>query len=211
MKTSVVIPAYNEERNIGAVLAVLEQAASVGEVLVVDDGSTDGTARAAAAFQKVRLIHHHTNRGKSRALEAGYFQASGEIILFLDADLTGLKVSHVENLIEPVASGRADSTIGLFKGGRGPTDIAQKIAPILSGQRAFLRETLKDFPFDRFSGYEMEVALTKWARRRGLRTDRVALEGMSQVMKEEKVGHFRGAMNRLRMFWDILKALVRQS
>lgn len=209
MKTTAIIPAYNEERNVSAVLAVLEDAAAVDEVLVVDDGSTDHTAAAAAAFLKVRVIRHHTNRGKARALEAGYFQASGDIVLFLDADLTGLKVSHVQSLIDPVASGRADTTIGIFRGGRGATDIAQKIAPGLSGQRAFLRETLQDFPFERCSGYEVETGLNKWAIRKGLRTERVPLDGMSQVMKEEKFGHARGTLHRLRMFWDVLKAIVR--
>ncbi|MGH6821594.1 MAG: hypothetical protein ACREDU_12135, partial [Methylocella sp.] len=98
-----------------------------------------------------------------------------------------------------------------FKGGRGPTDMAQRIAPILSGQRAFRRVALKEFPFARSSGYEMEVDLTKWMHKRGLRVERVSLEGMSQVMKEEKMGHARGLSVRLRMYWDILKALVKQS
>jgi glycosyltransferase involved in cell wall biosynthesis len=93
---SVVIPAYNEENGIAAiasrVLAVQPALQKVGvdrlELLVVDDGSRDRTAEAAAAINGVQLIRHPKNKGYGAALKTGFSKASGELIGFLDADGT---------------------------------------------------------------------------------------------------------------------------
>jgi len=85
---SVIIPAYNEERGIAAiaerVLRVERPLAEAGvdhlEVVVVDDGSKDRTAEAAAAVPGVRLIRHPHNRGYGAALKTGFSQAQGELI-----------------------------------------------------------------------------------------------------------------------------------
>jgi glycosyltransferase involved in cell wall biosynthesis len=93
---SVVIPAYNEEGGIAEiaqrVLAIKDDLKEVGvpdlELLVVDDGSRDGTAQAASAIQGVRLIQHPQNKGYGAALKTGFCQAKGDLIGFLDADGT---------------------------------------------------------------------------------------------------------------------------
>ncbi len=93
---SVVIPAYNEQQAIGDLLrrtlSVRGALAAVGiddlELLVVDDGSRDETAAAAAAVEGVRLIRHPANRGYGAALKTGFAEAHGELIGFLDADGT---------------------------------------------------------------------------------------------------------------------------
>jgi hypothetical protein len=93
---SVVIPAYNEENGIAEiaerVLSVRESLQASGvdslELLVVDDGSADGTARVAEGIAGVRLIQHEKNRGYGAALKTGFSKANGELIGFLDADGT---------------------------------------------------------------------------------------------------------------------------
>lgn len=93
---SVVIPAYNEEQGIAAiverVLGVREGLLAEGvcelELLVVDDGSRDRTAEIAGGYAGVRLIRHPHNRGYGAALKTGFAQARGELIGFLDADGT---------------------------------------------------------------------------------------------------------------------------
>lgn len=93
---SVVIPAYNEEGGIAEiaqrVLAIKDELKKVGipdlELLVVDDGSRDGTAHVASAIQGVRLIRHPQNKGYGAALKTGFCQAKGDLIGFLDADGT---------------------------------------------------------------------------------------------------------------------------
>jgi glycosyltransferase involved in cell wall biosynthesis len=93
---SVVIPAYNEEDGIAEiaqrVLAIEDDLKKVGvgdlELLVVDDGSRDGTAQVASGIKGVRLIQHSNNKGYGAALKTGFCQATGELIGFLDADGT---------------------------------------------------------------------------------------------------------------------------
>jgi len=92
---SVVIPAYDEEPNVEAcyreLVEVLEREGRPFEVIVVDDGSTDGTfavlTRLAQADRRLRVLRFRRNAGQSAALAAGFRAAGGEIVLTLDADL----------------------------------------------------------------------------------------------------------------------------
>lgn len=87
-KATLIIPAYNEERGLAAVLRRLESAPIEGlEIIVVDDGSTDSTAVVAEA-SGVRLLRHETNRGKGAALQSGLAAASTPRIVVMDADDT---------------------------------------------------------------------------------------------------------------------------
>ena len=83
--TSVIIPAYNEQARIGAVVHGLAAAADWHEILVIDDGSDDGTAAAAHAAG-AHVIQHPYNKGNGASVKTGIRQASGEFILILDAD-----------------------------------------------------------------------------------------------------------------------------
>jgi glycosyltransferase involved in cell wall biosynthesis len=88
MKTSIIIPAYNEERGIGEVLGrITALGRDAYEIIVVDDGSTDGTSGIAEEFD-VKLIRHGQNRGKGSAIRTGVENASGDYVVFIDADNT---------------------------------------------------------------------------------------------------------------------------
>ena len=122
---SVVIPAYNEEHGIDAILErVLAQrdglrASGVEEleVIVVDDGSRDRTAERVAAHPGVRLVSHTVNRGYGAALKTGFSAARGELLAFLDADGTYPPESFVDLCREAVES-EADIVIGSRMRGR---------------------------------------------------------------------------------------------
>jgi len=83
---SVVIPAFNEEAGIAVTLDALTSAMPTAEIIVVDDGSSDQTAKAAAAFPSVTVLSHEYNRGYGAALKTGMRAATREIVAWFDAD-----------------------------------------------------------------------------------------------------------------------------
>lgn len=207
VRVSAIVPAYNEAERIGAVLWPLLQAPSVGEIIVVDDGSTDGTAHRARSFG-VRVISLPINCGKSVALDRGVQAALYETLLFLDADLVGLRPDHIERMIRTYIEDGRDMVVGVFRKGRLNTDLAQTIAPYLSGQRVLskslwrkLRRKIHTLDFG------VEIALTKLALKENWTQGFVELDGVTHVMKEEKFGLSRGLVSRFKMYGDIVRSV----
>jgi dolichyl-phosphate beta-glucosyltransferase len=117
---SIVIPAYNEARRLGATLeTILNYTSRLGlsfvELIVVDDGSTDATAAIAGDFQSrystVRLVKNPGNRGKGYAVRHGMREAHGEWVLFADADLSS-PIDELEKLSCASESQNAAGAIG---------------------------------------------------------------------------------------------------
>lgn len=204
MRVSAVIPAYNEEETIADVVRAVREAPIVHEVIVVSDGSTDATAQNAAAAG-ARVIELEENRGKGGAMAVGVQQSRGEILLFLDGDLVGLTPAHVEELVRPVLKGKAPMTIGIFESGRMATDLAQAIAPYLSGQRAVRRSVLEDLSEMEVSRFGVEIALNRYIKDRQLKPVEVPLRDLTHRMKEEKMGFLKGFEARLKMYWEIIQ------
>ncbi len=202
-----VIPAYNEAANVARVVGVA-RAAALGPVLVVDDGSHDGTAEL-ARYAGADVLSLRPNRGKGGAVVAGAAHLSAEVVVLLDADLLGLTPQHVRSLAAPVQAGTAEMTRGIFSGGRWRTTTAQRLTPQLNGQRGVSREKLLEVKGLAESRYGIEVAITEHARRNRWRVAEVPLPGVSQVMKEEKRGFWVGFGVRLKMYAEILLELFR--
>jgi glycosyltransferase involved in cell wall biosynthesis len=177
---SVVIPAFNEGKNIAEILAhteaVLQSLDLPYEVIVVDDGSKDNT-RDKASHNGARLISYCTNHGKGYALRRGLANARGQILVTLDADGSH-RPDDIPKLIKPLFC-EADVVIGsrfLESNGKEITSglntfgnqlfnllilvlTKKKITDSQTGFRAFKRKTLKGIGL--FSkGYEIESELT---------------------------------------------------
>ncbi|NLB73483.1 MAG: glycosyltransferase family 2 protein [Firmicutes bacterium] len=203
MKVSVIIPAYNEGARIQKVISAVKKAVLPSETVVVSDGSTDDTVEIASA-EGINVVELPQNQGKGAAMKAGVSSTDAEIYVFIDADLVGLTPEHVDSLIRPILEGEADATLGVFGGGRVTTDIAQKMTPGLSGQRALKAEFLKNLPGIEESGFGVEVVLNKHLERQHARVKRVELQGVSQILKEEKMGGLEGLAARIKMYKDIV-------
>jgi dolichyl-phosphate beta-glucosyltransferase len=116
---SIVIPAYNEEGRIGgSLLEACEYMNGSGmdyEIVVVDDGSTDGTRRiverVATEIRNVKLVGYETNRGKGHALRTGVFATKGNFVLVMDADLS-TPMGELRKLMPYVSDGGFDIAIG---------------------------------------------------------------------------------------------------
>lgn len=219
---SVLIPAHNEADRIGATVAAARSIPGVSEVIVIDDGSTDATADAAAAANIVEVLPK--NLGKGAALSAGLSRASCQLLLLLDADL-GESAAQASALARPVISGEAAMTVAVFpeltstasrKGRSGGFGLAlrlarsgikaitgQSLSAPLSGQRALVR-SLPEQMGGFFPGFGVETALSGWAAAAGLRVVEVPLE-----MTHRRTGKdLRGAMHRARQLAHIARALI---
>lgn len=120
MKISVIIPAYNEKGTIEEILRRVQATGIADEIIVVDDGSVDGTRQVLSALDgrgQVRVILHERNQGKGAAVVTGIQAAGGEVLLIQDADLE-YDPRDIPRLLVPIEEGIADVVYGSrFLGG----------------------------------------------------------------------------------------------
>ncbi len=209
MEVAAIIPAFNEEKTVGDVIGTLQKSPAVDRIIVVSDGSEDKTVESALDYKDVEVIDLLDNRGKGGAVKAGLDRCNSEIILILDADLIGLSAEHIDALVKPVREGSAMMSVGIFEKGRMATDIAQKMAPFLSGQRALRRDLLENISDLDLSRFGIEVALHKYVEDNEIEAEVVQLPDLSHVMKEEKLGFWKGFLARGKMYWEIFKYIAR--
>src|SRR5256885_15264193 len=111
----VIVPAYNEERTLEQVLDRVLHQSCVGQVVVVDDCSTDGTLAAAMPFQddpRVTVLRHARNQGKAAAVRTGLDVLTTPLVIIQDADMEYDPLDYPK-LIGPVLEGRADVVYGV--------------------------------------------------------------------------------------------------
>jgi glycosyltransferase involved in cell wall biosynthesis len=121
MKISVLIPVYNEINTIEEIVARVQAVALEKEIIIVDDGSTDGTREylqeIAQTIENAKVIYHDHNQGKGAALRTAFMSATGDVLIIQDADLE-YDPREYPALLEPIVDGRADVVYGSrFLGG----------------------------------------------------------------------------------------------
>ena len=184
-RVSVCLPARDEEATVGAIVArvrsaLVEAVPLVDEVLVVDDGSTDGTAAeaSAAGARVVRRGVADGPPGKGQALRRAVEEATGDVLVFLDADVRNFDVHFVVGLLGPVLTGPGAALVKAtyrrpLEGSDGPggrvTELVARpllarlfpelaaVAQPLAGECAAPRSVLEAVPFA--DGYGVEVGL----------------------------------------------------
>jgi glycosyltransferase involved in cell wall biosynthesis len=120
MTLSVIIPIFNEIKTLNTILERVLATELADEILLIDDGSTDGTRELLATLegrQGIRVIHHAQNQGKGGAVRTGISAATGDVILIQDADLE-YDPRDYHALLKPIEEGKADVVYGSrFLGG----------------------------------------------------------------------------------------------
>ncbi len=216
LKVSIIVPAYNESKDIGDTLEALKAIPEIDEIIVVDDASQDDTVKLARQTG-VTVISLPHNMGKGGALNKGLENVTGEIIGLVDADL-GKTASDVRKLILPVLAGKADMTIAKFpramkKGGFG---LVKGLARVgikhftglemdspLSGQRVLIKDIVNDIGY-LASGYGVEVGLTIDVARKGYKVIEVEVN-----MTHAETGRdLKGFMHRGKQFLHVSKVLM---
>ena len=200
---SAVIPAQNERATIAGVIRALQSHPQIAEVIVVDDGSTDGTADCARAAG-ARLVSLPSNGGKAAAMEKGVAVARHDIIFFSDADLTGLTREKIDLIVAPVLKGDYDMFVGIRGRKTYWTNRLLHFTPILGGERALRRVLWDQVPAAHKKNFQIEIALNYYAKLNGHRMGFRVVHGVGQVIKEKKRGMLPGLWARILMIRDII-------
>jgi len=167
MNVTVIIPVFNEIKTIQDVIHRVQKTGLVSEILVVDDGSTDGTReilRELDSRGEIRALYHEKNAGKGAAVRTGIKNARGDVIIIQDADLE-YDPDEYANLLKPIEKGIADVVYGsrFLGAARRPilfwNMVANKILTFITnilynnilsdmetGYKVFKRELVKDMP-----------------------------------------------------------------
>lgn len=206
MDISVIIPAYNEEGRIGNVLSPLVEFELIKEIIVVNDGSNDGTSKEARKYP-ITVIDISQNLGKAAAMKRGLMESKGEWILFLDADLNGLSREHIISMVDCTLKEDVDMVIGVFTQGKLITDISHKIAPFLSGQRLIKRVVLERVPISDNIAYGIEIVITDCLIRMGCHVKKVFMPYVYHIPKELKRGWWKGKKEKYKMYANLLATL----
>lgn len=114
MKLTVIIPAYNEKNTIQEIVRRVKAMKMVDEIIIVDDGSTDGTRAIITPMdgrENVKVILHEKNQGKGAAVRTGISAATGDVLMIQDADLE-YDPREYPNLMKPIEEGLADVVYG---------------------------------------------------------------------------------------------------
>ena len=199
----VVIPARDEVTTVADVVEACVGCAHTREVIVVDDGSTDGTAEAAAAAG-AKVVHREASDGgsKGHALEAGVAQSDADAFLFCDADLIGLTPSHLDAVCRPWLEGRAVLSVGWFDY-RFWNALVLRLPPT-TGERLVPRWVWEAVPPEKRRGYSIEIMINEVVAEGRLPTTARIMHGVTHRTKRAKLGRRRGYRETWRMFWHLV-------
>jgi glycosyltransferase involved in cell wall biosynthesis len=241
LKLSIIIPVYNEAatlreilRRVRAVRVVVpvgfdfngeggERVTLEKEIVVVDDGSTDGSReilQEEAARSDLRVFYHQSNQGKGAAVRTAFQQASGDFFVIQDADLE-YDPREYRALLQPILEGRADVVYGSrFRGGPTKTMffshmLGNRLLTLLTNilydtilsdmetcYKCFRAEVIRDIPL-RAQGFEFEPEVTAKVLKRGHRIYEVPISYTGREFHEgKKINPWRDG---LKAMWTLVK------
>lgn len=210
-----IIPARNEACRVENVVRVAVASPLItGGVWVVDNGSTDQTAEAARSAGANVLSCVALGKGNAVGYAVNHLCGPDDVVLLLDADLRGLSVEHIEQLVLPVTSRRYVQSVGVRDGGSMWRKFYWRFHVGLSGQRAFRASLLWEIYELDYQGWALEVALNsicRWSpKRRKRQIAKSFLKDLDEYSKAEKYdSQVLVSTARRAVFVGWLKGLIR--
>jgi len=216
MRISFIVPAFNERATILEVLDRIDALGLDHQIVVVDDGSTDGTEEALSGWRDrdgVVILRQPRNLGKGAAIRAAIPHVDGEIAVIQDADME-YDPADVPALVEPIERGVADVVYGSRLSGGRPQRaymfwhlVGNRLLSLLTnvlfnttitdmetGYKAFRAEVLRDLPL-RESGFGIEPEITATVCKRGLRIYEMPIAYYGRTYDEGKKITWRDGFN----------------
>lgn len=221
MKLSVIIPCYNEAQHIENVLGAVERVDIPKEIIVIDDGSTDGTTNILEEYNRdKRIIIHSSDRnlGKGTAIRIGLEYVTGDIVVIQDADLE-YDPQQFPVLIQPIIDGEAEVVYGSrfrgsIKGMRLPNRIVNYMLAWLANllyqahltdeatcYKAFKREVIAEIKLN-CTGFEFCPEITAKVRKRGIEIKEVPIDYVGRNVEHGKKIKWTDAFVAI---WTLLK------
>ncbi len=204
---SAIVPVFNEEKTISKVVNTLLKNNLIDEVICINDGSTDTSMDVLNQFkEKIEIVDLQKNQGKGFALSVGIKQAKGEIVAFIDADLTNLSDDHISELLTPILNNETRGVVGY------PSSVKGSLFNPLSnfsGERAYYKKDLishiEKIAETRFG---VEVFLNNLYDKNEIK--KVPLRNLKGLFKYEK----RGLSNTITEYHgeisEVLKEVIKQ-
>ncbi len=205
MKLSIIIPVYNEKANIAAVIDAVRTVDMPKEIIVVDDGSTDGTSEILESYRDDETIRVHSsvlNFGKGTAIRVGLKYATGDIVVIQDADLE-YDPQQIPKLVQPIIDGEADVVYGSrfrgsIEGMRFPNRLANwilafaanvlyraKITDEATCYKAFRTDIIRSLPL-KCQRFEFCPEVTAKVRKRGFKIHEIPIRYSGRSVADGK-------------------------
>jgi len=204
----VVVPARNEAPTVGAVVEACLGCAYARQVIVVDDGSVDGTGDLATAAG-AKVVHREPPDAgsKAHAMEAGMAATDADAILFVDGDCLNLTAAHLDEICRPFIEGRAAMSLGTFDYGSWNWLVLR--SPPTTGERIIPRWVFEAIPPEKLDGYTIEYIINSVIAERRLPVTARVMRGVTHRTKRDKLGRLEGTIETARMFWDVISVPLR--
>jgi glycosyltransferase involved in cell wall biosynthesis len=201
-----IIPARDEALTVADNVVAALGCRYVREVIVVDDGSIDGTADVARESGAKVIAREASCGSKAHAMDEGVAVSDAHAVLFVDADCVGLTPEHLDAICEPLVEGRAVLSLGAFDYGRFWNPLVLRWPP-LTGERIVPRWVWEAIPPQKLDGYTIEMRINEVVAERRLPTVARTMPGVRHRTKRDKHGRREGVRRTLDMYRDLVATI----
>lgn len=205
IKVSAIICAYNEDKTLKDVILSVSESLIVGEIIVVNDGSSDNTKKIIEELQneiEITAIHLTENKGKGYAMAVGVENAVFDILVFIDADQRIIPTDYINHLVSPLLMNECDMVLGYST----VNILSQDVNPLktLTGERALRKENIIPI-LDKMkkSRFGVETLLYFYYLSISKSIKFIRLKGMAHKDKYKKMNRFKATTNYINEGWEI--------